>query len=58
MEQLVILDYNDQSVHIYNIDSEADIDESYIRDLGFQASNCNWMFGEEISIHFHKNILK
>lgn len=58
MEQLVILDYSNQSVHIYNVDSEADVDESYINNIGFHTSECTWMFGENINIQFHKDILK
>jgi hypothetical protein len=58
MEKLVILDYVVPSVHIYDIDSDADIDESYINNLGFSTSCCNWMFGEDIEIIHHKGILK
>lgn len=58
MEKLVIIDYSDLSVHFYDIDSEANIDEDYLEELGFHTSNCSWMFGEDLTITFHKKILK
>lgn len=58
MKKLVILDYSNGSVHIYKVDSEANIDEEYIHDLGFHISECSWMFGENIEIFKHKGILK
>ena len=58
MEKLVILDYSDASVHFFDVDSDADIDEEYIERLGFNCSNCYWMFGENMRIEFHNNVLK
>ena len=58
MEKLVILDYNALDIHIYDVDSEVDIDEEYISDLGFHTSECSWMFCEELNIIHHKEILK
>lgn len=58
MEKLVILDFSNASVHFYNVDSEADIDDSYIEKLGHHCSNCQWMFGEQMEIIHHKGILK
>ena len=58
MEKLVILDYVVPSVHIYDIDSEADIDEEYIENLGFNTDSCSWMFGEDVEIIHHKEVLK
>lgn len=58
MEKLVIIDYSDISVNIYDIDSEADIDEEYIHNLGYNPGNCSWMFGEGMEITYHKEILK
>ena len=56
MEKLVILDFNDASVHFYDVDSEADVDEEYISNLGFHT--CLWMFGDEMEIIHHKEVLK
>ena len=58
MEQLVILDYNTLTVNIYNVDSEANIDEEYISNLGYHASECSWMVGQNIDIIKHRGILK
>ena len=58
MEKLVILDFEDGSVHFYDVDSEADINEEYIDNLGFNTDNCYWMFAQELEIIHHKGILK
>ena len=58
MEKLVILEFNTLSVHVYNVDKDANIDEEYISNLGYHTSECSWMFGEEIDIVHHKGILK
>jgi len=58
MEKLALLDYNTKEVHIWDVDSEAAIDEEYLSDLGFHTSECNWMFGEDIEVIFHKEVLK
>lgn len=58
MEKLVILDYTNATVHFYDVDSEANIDESYIDGLGFEPNNCLWMFAEQMEIIFHKEVLK
>ena len=58
MEKLVVMNYNTLEVHVYNVGSEANIDEGYIESLGHHASECSWMFGEEIGIIHHKGILK
>lgn len=58
MEKLVILDYVIPSVHIYDVDSDADVDEEYIENLGFNTNSCSWMFGEEMEIIYHKEVLR
>lgn len=55
MEKLVIIDYNDLSVHFFDVATNRDID---IEELGFKQSQCSWMFGESIDIVFHKEVLK
>lgn len=57
-EKLVILDYSTSEVHVYDVDSEANIDEEYLENLGYHCSNCSWMFGQEIGIIHHKGVLK
>ena len=58
MEKLIILDYVVPTVHIWDIDSDADIDETYIENLGFNTNSCHWMFGDEMEIIHHKEVLK
>ena len=58
MEDLVILDFNNATVHFYKVDSDANIDEDYITKLGFNTSSCSWMFAEDIEVIKHKGILK
>ena len=58
MEKLVILDFCTASVHVYDVDSEANIDETYIENLGFNTNSCSWIFTENMEITFHKELLK
>lgn len=58
MNALIILDYSDCSVHLYAIDSKAVVDAVYIEALGYKESTCEWMYGENMNIIFHKEILK
>ena len=58
MEDLVILDYSNSTVHFYKADSNADINDDYIEKLGFNTNECSWMFAEDIEVIKHKGILK
>lgn len=58
METLVILDYNTASVDVYNVDSEANIDDRYIDSLGHNPDECSWMFAENLKIQFNSTVLK
>ena len=57
MEDLVILDYNNSTLHFYKVDNNANIDENYIEKLGFNINECSWMFAEDIGIIKHKGVL-
>ena len=57
MEKLVILDYSVGEVHVYDIHPDTNIDEDFIKNLGFNISTISWMFSERISIVYHKKIL-
>lgn len=57
MEDLVILDYNNSTLHFYKVDNDANIDENYIEKLGFNTNECSWMFAEDIGIIKHKGVL-
>ena len=56
MEDLVIIEYNTLSVHFFKVSTDANIDEDYIRKLGFNPNECSWMFGEYIEVIKHKGI--
>ena len=58
MEDLVILDYSTLTVHFYKIDSNADINDDYLENLGFNTNECSWMCAEDIEVIKHKGILK
>lgn len=58
MEELVILDYLNSSVHFYKVDNDADVNYDYIEKLGFNPDGCSWMFAEDIDIFKHKGIIK
>lgn len=58
MEKLIILDYSNQSVHIYDMLPETIVDAAFISKLGFSPSNCHWMYGKYVEITFHKELLQ
>ena len=55
--KLVILDYNKGIVHYYNVEKEVEINEEYVTNLGFNSDEICWMYGEEIDIIEHNEIL-
>ena len=58
MEDLVILDFNNATVHFYKVDKDTNINDDYIEKLGFNTNECSWMFAENIDIIKHKGICK
>ena len=58
MKKLIILDYTNDTVDVYDVETKADIDESYIENLGYNTNNCSWMFGQNMVFTFHKEVLK
>ena len=58
MEDLVILDFNDATVHFYKVDKDTNINDDYIEKLGFNTNECSWIFAEDIEVIKHKGILK
>ena len=58
MEDLVILDFNNATVHFYKVDKDTNINDDYIEKLGFNTNECSWMFAEDIEGIKHKGILK
>ena len=57
MEDLVILDYNNSTLHFYKVDSNADIDYNYIEKLGLNPDDCSWICAEDIEVIKHKGVL-
>ena len=55
MEQLAIMDYINQEVHIFNVDSDHDVD---ISELGFRDSDCHYMWGNNIKVVQYKEVIK
>lgn len=59
MEKLAILNFETNEVHIYNIDSNYEPEvEDLLLGLGFNIGMCQWMFGEDIKVVKHKEVLK
>lgn len=60
MEKLVILEFSaqDVTVHIYDIKSEVDVDEDYIKELGFNPDYCSWYFGCNAEVIRHEEVLE
>ena len=58
MEDLVILDFNNATVHFYKVDKDTNINDDYIEKLGFNTNECSWIFAEDIEVIKHKGILK
>ena len=58
MEELVILDYSNSSIHFYKVDNNTNINDDYIENLGFNTNECSWMLAKDIDIIKHKGILK
>ena len=57
MDKLVILDYSNAKVHIYNTDFNlTEVDENYIESLGFNSNDCSWMVGD-LDVQLHKGVL-
>ena len=58
MEDLVILDFNNVTVHFYKVDKDTNINDDYIEKLGFDTNECSWIFAEDVEVIKHKGILK
>ena len=58
MIKLIILDFSDCSVHIYDIDgAKCDDAEELVTKLGFNPRSCEWMIGN-MEITYHKETIK
>ena len=57
MEKLIILDFSNSSVFIYDVAPGTDINEEYVENLGYNIDNISWMVGN-MSIHFCNRVLE
>ena len=57
MEKLIILDFSNSSVFIYDVAPGTDINEEYVENLGYNIDNISWMVGK-MSIHFCNRVLE
>lgn len=52
MERLVVMDYSDSSVNIYNINNSDNRDtESILSDLGHNIDDCSVMWCESVKVN-------
>jgi hypothetical protein len=58
MERLTILDFTTGDVDIYPIEYDYEPDmEELLEELGHNANNCQWMFGDS-KVTIHNEVLK
>lgn len=55
MEKLIIVDITTQEVTVdsYDINEDENVDEDFIRKLGFNPDYCHWFFGTSLKITHH-----
>lgn len=47
----------DVTIHIYQIGPDIEVDEGFIRRLGYDPNYCQWAFGTEAEVVKHKGII-
>ena len=54
-EKLVVIDIEiqDVSVNVYEITDEDNVDEEFIRNLGFDPDYCHWFFSTSFNVQYH-----
>ena len=57
MSKLIIFDYTNDSIHIFDIVSDVEIDDCYVQELGFSVSNCDWKVSDRLEIILHHTTL-
>lgn len=57
MSKLIIFDYTNDSIHIFDIVSDVEIDDCYVQELGFSVSNCDWKVSDHLEIILHHTTL-
>lgn len=57
MDKLIILNYVDSTVHIYDCSGNVFSDsQELVESLGYDSDNCEWMLGEMEIIHHRESI--
>ena len=54
LDRLVIIDYKAREVHVYSIYPDVEVDNVYIRNLGYDVNNCVLVRGD-LSFVVHPN---
>lgn len=57
MEKLVVLDFNTHTVHIFNVENDAEVDINALG-YGIDSDNCVCMWGESVDVIRHKGVIK
>ena len=55
MEQLAITNYITQEIHLFDVDTDREIELS---ELGFRDSDCHYMFGQHIPVIHHEEAIR
>lgn len=58
MEHLIVINYCTSSIDIYPIDSDYDIIEDKLKELGYNTDEISYMFTENYSINVNNEIIK
>lgn len=53
MENLIVMDYSDSSINVYNIDVTKDSAEETIEKLGHNINNCYYMVSPKVTINLN-----
>lgn len=56
MKTLVVLDYGMSMVHFYNVVTDVEINDEYIKKLGFNLDQVSYICGD-LEVFKHKGIL-
>lgn len=58
MKKLIVLDYAENEVDIYDVEQNINIDYNFVAALGYKMDSCSWMCGDNTRITFHGGAIK